>query len=252
MAKFNAEALSYVREQFDNGHFIIIEGQIFKEKQAKYFKVNIGNKKYTLKTENVTKSANWTGEYLLEGKVRRFMSKTPQSVIDEINSMLSDGAIAIRDKRLYKPMKSIHERGYILFSINYNDIEYRTFAHRIVYFIAHSVWDEDRVINHKDRNKSNNRIENMELISQFDNILYFYTREKFFSPEEVLHHINSRKYELTEKEQKKLLKMSYTVYRRKMLRMNCPKYIEMLCTDFKKPEDYIEHLERYRRTFQQV
>ena len=44
------------------------------------------------------------------------------------------------------------------------------YVHRVVYYLHYGIWsDRKMVINHKDNNRSNNRIDNLELIDSIEN-----------------------------------------------------------------------------------
>ena len=75
----------------------------------------------------------------------------------------------IKGKRL-KPFGN--GNGYLVISLLKNGKRKNKYIHRLVaeYFI--DGYDEDKVINHKDFNRENNDISNLEIVSQKENVMY--------------------------------------------------------------------------------
>lgn len=67
------------------------------------------------------------------------------------------------------------EQGYIRLSLRINNKTVPIFLHRMIYFGFHPEEDQNRinyVVNHKDGNKTNNILDNLEYISQTDNMIH--------------------------------------------------------------------------------
>ena len=70
--------------------------------------------------------------------------------------------------------------GYISVSLSKNGKRYTKDVHRLVYFSFYPSSDISLQVNHKDENTKNNKLENLELMSQIDNQNYG-TRNKRIS-----------------------------------------------------------------------
>ena len=62
--------------------------------------------------------------------------------------------------------------GYYTVRKMYNTIKYTFMEHRIIWYFYYGKFDESLVINHKDFDRANNDINNLELITQKENIEY--------------------------------------------------------------------------------
>lgn len=62
--------------------------------------------------------------------------------------------------------------GYYTVRKMYNTIKYTFMEHRIIWYFYYGKFDESLVINHKDFDRANNDINNLELITQKENIDY--------------------------------------------------------------------------------
>ncbi len=164
MAKYTLKQLETVKEYFDKGLFIECEGVIYKKCKERYnfTEENIQYKIAVKKIMNYIKDGTW------RYKKEKDIAKIKEIIIDQFNKKL----IILKNDWLYRRYETTHQRGYKNFWITIDGVEYRTFAHRIIYYLYKGIWDENRVINHLDGVKDNNKIENLELISQFENILH--------------------------------------------------------------------------------
>ena len=84
--------------------------------------------------------------------------------------------------------------GYYTVRKRYNKIDYCFMEHRVIWYFHYGEFDESLVINHKDFDRANNDINNLELITQKENTAY----SKCNMPD-VRGHLNNRAC-LTEKE----------------------------------------------------
>jgi len=146
---------------------------------------------------------------------------------------------------LYKKYGGTHQRGYKIFSICIDGITYRTFAHRIIYYLHTDIWDENKVINHLDEKKTNNRIENLELINQFENIIYSLRNYEVLYHPCMLDARTKAKYHLDEEKWEIFKREAYSAYRQYVLKENTDNVIR----GFETLEEYnrheAEYIERY-------
>lgn len=118
----------------------------------------------------------------------------PTAAISEDETPLSfllrlfrEGKLEYRDGELYslydfrgkgrrrgkpKRLGNVSSNGYIRVSFRFNGRLYAESAHRIVYAYFHNITEfpDGMVINHKDGNRQNNRIENLELVTPKENV----------------------------------------------------------------------------------
>ena len=61
--------------------------------------------------------------------------------------------------------------GYIVHTLSFNGLKKQCRAHQIVWIAAHGLYDKDKwQIDHKNRNRKDNRLENLRLVSAAENI----------------------------------------------------------------------------------
>lgn len=88
----------------------------------------------------------------------------------------TDGAYVGADGHVYqedgRPLSRLCRNGYYMVRKMYANHVYHFMEHRVVWYFVHGSIDPDKVINHKDFDRTNNRIENLELISQKANVAY--------------------------------------------------------------------------------
>ncbi len=72
--------------------------------------------------------------------------------------------------KLLKPMDN--GKGYLYVFLTKDHVRKRFYVHRLVAKVFMKQFDENKVINHKDYNKKNNNINNLELITQKENVNY--------------------------------------------------------------------------------
>lgn len=253
MAKFDSDTLNHIRELFDNDYYIIEKGRIYKKHIAKHYHVSINGVQYKLTPELILQCTNPLKTCLLEEKTKHYFKGLDGEVLKEINNRLKTGKLIIKLDKMYQSMDSKHERGYIYFDITHKGIAYRTFAHRIIYYITCGIWDDEKVINHKDGNKSNNKIKNLELISQFENLVYYFAKEKRFSPSIVMDSKLKAKYKLTDEQYDHLKNETYNAFREYGLaHYNESHYMYSLCKDFDTPEEYVKHETEYEKKYNKL
>lgn len=80
-----------------------------------------------------------------------------------------DGHIYRKDGR---PLSRLSRNGYYTVRKMYDGHVYCFMEHRVVWYFVHGSLDSTKVINHKDFDRGNNHIENLELISQKENTKY--------------------------------------------------------------------------------
>lgn len=177
---------------FDDKEFIIVEGKIYKKINRRTINV--------LNDAGITKSVSIRRLIKsIEGDQRY---KIDEDIYENFRESIEQGEYIISNYSwdIFKKHASIHERGYINFYITINGITYRTFAHRIIYYLTYGIWDEDKVINHKDNNKQNNKPDNLELITQFENVLYSIKNNEILIHPSMLDDVCRKKYRLNDRE----------------------------------------------------
>ena len=73
--------------------------------------------------------------------------------------------------RFAKINRKICDDGYLRLDININKVRYRTVAHRLAWFLYYGTIDEKLVIDHINRDKSDNTITNLRIVTQRQNCL---------------------------------------------------------------------------------
>ena len=84
----------------------------------------------------------------------------------------------------WKPLKGYKSRGYMRIELYLTSGRRKVFVHRLVYYAYNQDWDiwdtgKNNVIDHKDRNRSNNKIENLQQVTNQQN--HFNTGAKGYS-----------------------------------------------------------------------
>lgn len=76
--------------------------------------------------------------------------------------------IEIKGKKLSRQCRN----GYYMLRKTYDHHTYYFMEHRVIWYFVNGSIDENLVINHKDFDRTNNAIENLELITQTENVSY--------------------------------------------------------------------------------
>lgn len=88
----------------------------------------------------------------------------------------SDGCYIGEDGHVYrKDGRSLSRQcrnGYYMLRRMYDCHTYHFMEHRVVWYLCNGEFDEELTINHKDFDRTNNKIENLELMTQKDNFNY--------------------------------------------------------------------------------
>ena len=99
------------------------------------------------------------------------------------NRLKEDGAYIGEDGHVYRkdgrPLSRLCRNGYYAVRKMYDTHCYTFMEHRVVWYFVHGSLAQDKVINHKDFDRGNNRIENLELISQKDNVKWSKTHGRY-------------------------------------------------------------------------
>lgn len=86
----------------------------------------------------------------------------------------ADGALIGADWHLYrkdgKPLSRMCRNGYYMVRKMYDNQMYHFMEHRVIWYICKHYIRDDMVINHKDFDRANNNITNLELVSQKENV----------------------------------------------------------------------------------
>lgn len=103
--------------------------------------------------------------------------KNRMSFTEFCDRLIADGAYqSEKDGHIYRASGNILSRqcrnGYYLLRKQYDGITYHFMEHRVVYYMHNGKFDEGLQINHKDFDRTNNRIENLELMTSKENINY--------------------------------------------------------------------------------
>lgn len=97
--------------------------------------------------------------------------------IEEFASRLkSEGAYIGDDNHLYRkdgrPLSFMCRNGYYMTKKMYDATTYNFMEHRVIWCFYYGTIDPDLVINHKDFDRANNAIENLELVTQKQNMAH--------------------------------------------------------------------------------
>ncbi|MCD3329321.1 HNH endonuclease signature motif containing protein [Clostridium botulinum] len=207
MARMNKTVLNHVKQLFQEEFYIEQDGVLYKRRISKIFRTTIEGKKYQIVSRKLI--------HFLNNKIDRSLINWSDDMIENVIEKFNNKFFIVYNDSIYEKMNSHHQRGYINFWITIDGVEYRTFAHRIIYYIHHGIWDDKKVINHKDSKKSNNNIDNLELISQFENVLYSLRNYEFIISPQGLNERIKNKYRLNDEQWrtfKRVAKESYIQY----------------------------------------
>ena len=90
--------------------------------------------------------------------------------------LIADGAYQSDDGHLHRkdgrPLSRQDRNGYYTVRKMYDNNNYCFMEHRVVYYMHNGKFDEELQINHKDFDRSNNRINNLELMTAKENVRY--------------------------------------------------------------------------------
>ena len=166
MARFTNEALIKVKKLFDNREFILSNDKIYKKiKYSSQITIDCDD-------EAITVSVRSLIVYYSNTKNKKNISKQHEKAIIYFSNLINSGKYIIDYNELYKRYGYKLKRGYTTFVIAIDNVIYRTFEHRIIYYLYFGIWDDLLVIHHRDSNKSNNKIQNLELVTNFENLIY--------------------------------------------------------------------------------
>ena len=103
--------------------------------------------------------------------------KHKMSFSEFCDRLIADGAYqSEEDGHVYRKDGSILSRqgrnGYYTLRKQYDGVAYYFMEHRVVYYMKYGKFNEELQINHKDFDRTNNRIENLELMTAKENINY--------------------------------------------------------------------------------
>ena len=86
----------------------------------------------------------------------------------------SDGAYIGNDWHLYRkdgrPLSRMCRNGYYMVRKMYDNHTYHYMEHRVIWYLCNKDIAENMVINHKDFDRPNNNISNLELVTQKENV----------------------------------------------------------------------------------
>ena len=104
------------------------------------------------------------------------MDNTRMSFFDFCDKLISDGAYQGDDGHIYRKDGRALSRqcrnGDYVVRKRYDGNQYHFMEHRVVYYFRKGKFDETLQINHKDFDRTNNRIENLEPLTAKDNVNY--------------------------------------------------------------------------------
>lgn len=104
------------------------------------------------------------------------MEANTMSFFEFCDKLKADGAHIGEDGHIYRadgrPLSRKSRNGYYLLRKMYNHHTYTFCEHRVIWYFCNGAFDESLVINHKDFDRSNNKIENLELVTAKQNINY--------------------------------------------------------------------------------
>ena len=90
--------------------------------------------------------------------------------------LIEDGVYIGPDNHLYRKdgraLSRMTTNGYYMVRKMYDGINYYFVEHRVIWYFHNGSIDENLVINHKDFDRANNDINNLELVTQSENTLY--------------------------------------------------------------------------------
>lgn len=98
------------------------------------------------------------------------------SFFEFCEKLIEDGMYIGEDNHIHRKDGKLLGRqmrnGYYTVRKMYNTIEYTFMEHRVIWYFNYGEFDESLVINHKDFDRANNDINNLELITQKENTNY--------------------------------------------------------------------------------
>lgn len=107
----------------------------------------------------------------MTGKERELMT-----FFEFCEKLKSDGAYIGEDGHIYRadgrPLSRKGRNGYYLLRKMYGNHTYHFTEHRVVWYFCNGEFDESLTINHKDFDRTNNNIDNLELMTQKENNQY--------------------------------------------------------------------------------
>ena len=102
--------------------------------------------------------------------------KIKKIIINGVDTTYTINTIGeIFNKNNYKIKDRITQHGYKSVSLSYNNKRHNHYVHRLmaITFLDFKE-DKNKVINHKDGNKTNNNLENLEIVTSSENLLHAY------------------------------------------------------------------------------
>lgn len=102
------------------------------------------------------------------------MTENKMTFSEFCERLKQDGAYIGTDWHVYrengKPLSRMCRNGYYMVRKMYDSQMYHFMEHRVIWYFCNDSIDEGMVINHKDFDRSNNDISNLEVVSQSENI----------------------------------------------------------------------------------
>lgn len=114
---------------------------------------------------------------------------TPMTFTEFCDRLIDDGAYIGDDWHIHRKDGRLLSRqcrnGYFMVRRMYNNHTYHFMEHRVIWYFTYGSFDESLVINHKDFDKTNNHIDNLELVTQFDNVHHNMVHGHVPAPEDI-------------------------------------------------------------------
>ena len=112
--------------------------------------------------------------------------------IEFCERLKSDGAYIGDDWHVYRqdgrPLSRMCRNGYYMVRKMYDGENYNFMEHRVIWCFINGSIDENLVINHKDFDRTNNNISNLELITQKENMEHVAVNNRFPDTKGAKHH----------------------------------------------------------------
>ena len=128
-----------------------------------------------------------------------------------------DGAFIGNDWHIYrsngKPLSRQCRNGYYMVRKMYNGKTYHFMEHRVIWYFCVGSIDPDKVVNHKDFDRTNNNIKNLELVTQHENVEFSRKNGRYPSIAGPNHHRAA----LTEKEVQAIRYLAANGWKRNVL-----------------------------------
>lgn len=103
--------------------------------------------------------------------------------IEFCERLKADKAYIGEDWHLYrengKPLSRMCRNGYYMVRKMYDNHTYHFMEHRVIWYFCNGSIDENMVINHKDFDRANNNIDNLEMVSQKENVAYSFENNRY-------------------------------------------------------------------------